>query len=166
MYPIEYTWTSMPIVVTTISSAAVSASTWKPMSTLRLPAGIQVHSLTSRPASPNGSWCPSAGTITESAINHTMITPPTGTISAAQRPNVSWSRRPNSAVNANPRMGISRMRGISVSYIVRLPPHRVVLVDERRLAVAVDRDHDRQPDRGLGRRGCDHDQRDRARRLR
>ena len=39
-------------------------------------------------------------------------------------------------------------------------PHRVVLVDERRLLVAVDRDHDRQADRRLGRRDGDDDQRD------
>ncbi len=95
------------MVVTTIRRQAVRASTWKPMSTVSWPAGIQVHSVTSRPSSPNGCACWSAGAMTASAITHTTMTAPTGTISAAQRPKLAWSRRPNSAVNAKPRIGIS-----------------------------------------------------------
>ena len=115
MYPIEYTWTSMPIVVTTIRRHAVSASTWKPMSTLKPPAGIHVHSVTSKPSSPNGSACWSAGTITARATSQVSTMMPIGTISAAPRPNRIWSRRPNRAVNAKPRIGSRTMSGIRTS---------------------------------------------------
>ena len=43
MYPIEYTWTSRPIVVTTMSRHAVSGSMTMPTSTWNSPAGIQVN---------------------------------------------------------------------------------------------------------------------------
>ena len=49
------------------------------------------------------------------AISQTATMPTTGTISAAQRPNRSWSRRPNSAVNAKPAIGIRSSSGISVA---------------------------------------------------
>ena len=135
------------------------------MSTLRPPAGIQVQDLTSRPPVPNGASCPSAGTTTIIAITQTAMTTPIGTISAAARPNRSCRRRPNSAVKAKPRMGRSGISGTSVSYgIVRAPlTHRVVLVDERRLLVPVDRDHDREAHRRLCRRCRHDDQRDGAR---
>ena len=103
----------MPIVVTTSSRTAVSASTWNPRSTVKSPAGIQVHSLTSKPCSPNGSAWVSAGTITARAMIQTAMTIPTGTTSAAPRPHLAWSRRPNSAVNAKPRIGSSGISEMS-----------------------------------------------------
>ena len=51
----------MPIVVTTIRSAPVRASTWKPMVTVKAPAGIQVQRLTSSPFSPKGAAWVRAG---------------------------------------------------------------------------------------------------------
>ena len=104
----------MPIVVTTIRRQAVSASTWNPMSTVKSPAGIQVQSLTSRPCSPKGSACWRAGTTTTIAMTHTATTTASGTISAAQRPNRSCSRRPNSAVKAKPRIGSRAISGIRI----------------------------------------------------
>ena len=103
----------MPIVVTTSSRTAVSASTWNPRSTPKLPAGIHVQSLISKPCSPNGSAWVRAGTMTASAMTQTAITMPTGTIAGRAAPNRHWSRRPNSAVNAKPRIGSSGMSGIS-----------------------------------------------------
>ncbi len=107
----------MPIVVTTISSVAVRASTRNPKSTVKLPAGIQVHSLTVSPSSPNGSRCWSAGITITIAMTQVATITPSGTSSAAVRPKRSWSRRPNSAVNAKPEMGSRTRSGISVSYI-------------------------------------------------
>ena len=104
----------MPIVVTTIRRQAVSASTWNPMSTVNLPAGIHVQNVMSRPSSPNGAACWTAGAMIARAISHTAMIPTTGTISAAHRPNRSWRRRPNSAVNAKPAIGIRSSSGISV----------------------------------------------------
>ena len=49
------------------------------------------------------------------AISQTAMIPTTGTISAAHRPKRSWSRRPNSALNENPAIGIRRSSGISVA---------------------------------------------------
>ena len=73
------------------------------MSTVKSPAGIQVQSVTSRPCSPNGSAWLSAGTTTAMRDHPDRDDDaPTGTISAAPRPNRSCSRRPNSAVKAKP----------------------------------------------------------------
>ena len=51
--------------------------------------------------------------MTASAISHPATISPTGTISAAVRPKRARSRRPNSAVNAKPRIGSSGMKRIS-----------------------------------------------------
>src|SRR6185503_11559218 len=151
MYPIEYTWTSMPIVVTTMSSTAVSWSTRKPMSTEKLPAGIQCQRVIATPASPAPP--PSTFATTIIAAIHDSTTAPTGAQNAS-----SPSRRPIVAVTMNPASGSAMIRTVSSS---RLTPrassaHRVVLVDERRLAVAEDGDDDREPD-GRLRGGHRHD---------
>src|SRR6476646_4705796 len=152
MYPIEYTWTSMPMVVTTISRTAVRLSTRKPTSTEKPPAGIQCQSVTATVVSPPP---PSTLATTIIAASHDRTTAPTGAQNAS-RP----SRRPIVAVTMNPASGRAMMRTTRACNMVTRrasSAHRVVLVDERRLAVAEDRDDDRQPDRRLG-RGYRHDQ--------
>src|SRR5437763_11850722 len=83
-------------------------------------------------------------------------------------------RRPATAVNRNPKSGSAMISGIRPSNIRRsrlrrrAPPpaltrslaHHVVLVDERCMAVPIDRDDDRQPDRRLGCRDGDDDEGD------
>src|SRR3954465_1055645 len=90
-------------------------------------------------------------------IAQAIATAPTGT-RWARFP----SRRPATAVNRKPNSGRAMISGTSVSNISgarRSLAHRVVFVDEWRLRVAVDGDHDRQPDRRL--RGRDgHDEED------
>src|SRR6185437_535706 len=155
MYPIEYTWTSMPMVVTTISSTAVRLSTRKPTSTERLPAGIQCQSVTATTDSPP---LPRTFATTTIAHSHDSTTAPTGAQNAS-RP----SRRPTVAVTMNPARGSATIRTTSSCSRVTPPAssaHRVVLVDERRLPVAEDGDHDRQPDGRLGSGDGDHQQRD------
>src|SRR6185295_8452806 len=155
MYPIEYTWTSMPIVVTTISSTAVRLSTRKPTSTEKLPAGIQCHSVTATTDSPP---LPRTFATTTIAHNHDSTTAPTGAQNAS-----SPSRRPTVAVTMKPASGRAMIRTTSSCSRLTRPAssaHRVVLVDERGLAVAEDGDDDRQADGRLGGRDGDHQQRD------
>src|SRR5688572_468090 len=157
----------MPIVVTTMSRAALRLSTTKPTSTTKSPAGIHSQRKTWRPSSPNDP--PSVAATTIIAATHDATTAPTG-IQNALRP----SRRPIAAVTTKPASGSAMTRTVSSSWVVTGHParrrtgrassaHRVVLVDERRLAVAEDGDDDREADRCLRRRdGHDHERDDRA----
>src|SRR6185503_15223265 len=143
-------WTSRPIVRTTIRRQAVRLSTAKPAVTSKLPDGIHVSSVWRTPSSPKPPV--SAVATTTIPIAHAIPTAQTGT-RWARFP----SRRPTTAVNRKPNRGRAMISGTSRSNISRSLAHRVVLVDQRRLLVAVDRDHDRQADRRLG-RGHGHDE--------
>src|SRR6476659_1072953 len=99
-----------------------------------------------QPCSPNGSAPDRALKTTHIPISQATKIAPTGT---------TWARfprrRPTSAVNRKPSSGRAMIAGIRVSNISgRSLPHRVVLVDERRLLAAVDRDDDRQTDGRIG----------------
>src|SRR5689334_14264842 len=157
MYPIEYTWTSMPIVVTTTSSTDVRLSTRNPNSTLKSPAEIHVQIGTlSAPSSP--STTPWNVAMTYIAASHAPMTAATGIQNA-----LAPSRRPTIAVVRKPASGSATIRITRICWRFigpRSSAHRVVLVDERGLAVAEDRDDDREADRGLGRGNRDDHQRD------
>ncbi len=100
----------MPMVVTTMSRHAVRLSTKKPIAMLNLPAGIQSHSANAAPWVPNGAAPVRAANTTTIAAAHDATTASTGTTGERLR-----SRRPNSAVNANPARGRAGMSGTSVS---------------------------------------------------
>src|SRR6185369_4250271 len=145
----------MPIVVTTMSRTAVSWSTRKPMSTEKLPAGIQCHNVT---ATADPSPPPSTCATTSIAASQDRTTAPTGAQNAS-----SPRRRPMVAVTMKPASGSAMIRMTSSwsKLTWRTSPassaHRVVLVDEWRLPVAEDGDDDRQAD-GRLRGGHGHDQ--------
>ena len=161
----------MPIVVTTISRQAVSASTWKPMSTLKLPAGIHVaqrdvQALLAERLERAGGRARRRPSPTSQVSDDRRRS---ARRSAAPRPNrqlepAAEQGGEREAGDRQERAGSARSRdqrcGRRQRASCRLLPHRVVLVDERRLPVAVDRDHDRQADGRLGRGGRHHDQRD------
>src|SRR5258706_3009248 len=135
----------MPIVVTTISSRAVKWSTRKPTATVKLRAGIQCKSVTATARSPP---VPRTFATTSIAASHDSTTAPTGTQNAS-----SPRRRPTTAVTRNPASGSAMMRTTrSCTRLTQLASsaHGVVLVDERRLAVAEDGDDDREADGRLG----------------
>src|SRR6185503_16708407 len=149
-------WTSRPIVRTTIRRQAVRLSTAKPAVTSKLPDGIHVSSVWRTPSSPKPPV--SAVATTTIPIAHAIPTAQTGT-RWARFP----SRRPTTAVNRKPNRGRAMISGTSRSNISRSLAHRVVLVDQRRLLVAVDRDDDREADRRLGGGdGHDHEGDDRT----
>src|SRR6185312_7543737 len=90
------------------------------------------------------------------AMTHATKMTPTGT----QWPPLP-SRRPTSAVNRKPAIGRTSSSGRSASTFIALLTHRVVLVDQRCLLVAVDGDDDGKPDGRLSRRdGHDHQRED------
>ena len=62
------------------------------------------------------------------------------------------SRRPIRAVNTNPAIGRTEQQRCQRLSSPLICAHRVVLVDQRRLLVAVDRDDDGQADGRLSRR--------------
>src|SRR5688572_19383178 len=112
------------------------------------------------PSSPNGAPWVIAVNATSIPMAQARTTTPTGT-RCARLP----SRRPNAAVKTKPASGSSAISGIRTSKLIGRPSlaHRVVLVDERRAAVAEDRDDDREADGRLGRRdGHDHESDHRA----
>src|SRR6476620_3594761 len=108
------------------------------------PAGIQLQRWTATPwPSAKGPRPARAFTTTNIAISHEATTATTGIVDARLP-----SRRPNSAVNANPARGRAGMSWIRVSIGPRSQlslAQRVVLVDKRRATVPVDGDHDREP---------------------
>src|SRR5690242_13276057 len=125
------------------------------MSTWNVPAGIQCQSVTATLASLPP---PSTLITTVIAASHDSTTAPTG-IHEAFRP----SLRPIVAVTMKPASGSAMIAIVSACSVVTTTAssaHRVVLVDERRLAVAEDGDDDRQPDRRLSGRDRHDHQRD------
>ena len=148
----------MPIVVTTISSVAVSASTWNAISTSKLPAGIQVQSAIDAPSSPNGSaWLSAAGTIVM-AISHDSDDRGDRDPGRALAQPAPHERREEEACDRQG--GDERDQFEHGRVRARLLAHRVVFVDERGPAVPVDRDDDREADGRLCGGDCDHEQRD------
>src|SRR4029079_7326175 len=92
------------------------------------------------------------------AASQDRTTAPTGAQNAS-----SPRRRPTVAVTTKPASGSAMIRTTSSwSRLTTRPssPHRVVLVDERRLAVTEDGDDDRQPDGRLGGGHGDDQERD------
>src|ERR1035437_6438312 len=126
------------------------------MSALKSVAGIQFQSLIPAPWSPKPKPCERAPKATTIETTHEATTAQTATLWIP-----FWWLRPKSPVRTKPSSGISGMSGIRK--VIGLVPHRVVLVDKRCLAVAEDRNDDRQAHRGLGRGDGYDKQRDHGR---
>ncbi len=100
----------MPMVVTTISRQAVSASTKKPMSAEKPVAGIQRHRVIPAPVSPKPRLWVNAPNATSMAISHEATT-----TQMATRCDSRPICRPSSPVMTKPisgRIGMSGMRKV------------------------------------------------------
>src|ERR1035437_1062185 len=114
------------------------------MLALKPVAGIQFQSGMPAPWSPKPKPCERAPKATTIETTHEATTAQMATLWIP-----FWLLRPNSPVRTKPTSGI---RGISgTRKIIGLVPHGVVLVHQRRLAVAEDSDDDRESYSGLGR---------------
>src|ERR1035437_4731790 len=128
------------------------------MLALKPVAGIQVQRVMPAPWSPKPKPCERAPKATTIETAHEVTT---AQMATSWMP--FWWLRPKRPVTRKTSSGISGMSGIRK--VIGLVPHRVVLVNERRLLVPEYRDHDRQAHRGLG-RGDGYDQQRDHRRVR
>src|SRR5450759_2651583 len=128
------------------------------MLALKPVAGIQFQRVMPAPWSPKPKPCERAPKATTIETTHEATT---AQMATSWMP--FWWLRPKSPVRTKPSSGIRGIRGIRK--VIGLVPHRVVLVNERRLLVPEYRNDDRQAHRGLG-RGDGYDQQRNHRRVR